>query len=462
MAESERIEEQEVIEAEPVRPLPVRAQSGTIEIWGREFGPLAVAATGGAAAGVAVVAVARAARAPRRRRRGGGSSAAARRSSPAAASWSTCTSSDARRARAWGARGAGAAPLALPVAARARAGTASLRSRGGVAGTAPSCRHAPRQGALLAAARRLRPRSGGVRRPGLVEHPILRTPRPRERPAQERTSWRSRSSGCASRSRSRTRWGSSTRRSSATHCSAPTIHHKPWVRPRRRPWPWEALCWAITAAADPGLPGRRDPTADRPPLGAALPSAGRSRRRSAAASPWPLRDVPSAAVIAGRAPAELASMDLSQGRSVAMVRCAREVARGRARPRRPGQPTGGCWRSPRSVPGRSSASGCTAGAIPTRCPAGDLAYVKLVGLPQGPRPPGDRRGGRGVLRAVRALPRAGGELRAGRLAQGDGSGPAGASRRLVTPARSRSGRSSRPRRRTSSWSASCRRSSSCS
>ena len=65
MAESERIEEQEVIEAEPVRPLPVRAQSGTIEIWGREFGPLAVVA-GGAAAGVAVIAVARAARAPRR------------------------------------------------------------------------------------------------------------------------------------------------------------------------------------------------------------------------------------------------------------------------------------------------------------------------------------------------------------------------------------------------------------
>ena len=55
-----------VIEAEPVRPLPVRAQSRTIEIWGREVGPLAVAAAGGAAAGVAVVAVARVARAPRR------------------------------------------------------------------------------------------------------------------------------------------------------------------------------------------------------------------------------------------------------------------------------------------------------------------------------------------------------------------------------------------------------------
>ena len=23
------------------------------------------------------------------------------------------------------------------------------------------------------------------------------------------------------------------------------IHHRPWVRPRRRPWPWEALAWAI-------------------------------------------------------------------------------------------------------------------------------------------------------------------------------------------------------------------------
>jgi hypothetical protein len=64
MAESEP--QEEVIEAEPVRPLPVRSQGRTIEIWGREIGPLAVAVAGGAAAGVAVVAVARAARAPRR------------------------------------------------------------------------------------------------------------------------------------------------------------------------------------------------------------------------------------------------------------------------------------------------------------------------------------------------------------------------------------------------------------
>jgi hypothetical protein len=56
----------EVVEAEPVRPLPIRRQGRTIEIWGRQVGPLAVAATAGAAAGVAIVAAARAARPARR------------------------------------------------------------------------------------------------------------------------------------------------------------------------------------------------------------------------------------------------------------------------------------------------------------------------------------------------------------------------------------------------------------
>ena len=65
MPETE-IEMTEVVEAEPVRPLPVRTQGRAIELWGREVGPLAVAATAGAAAGVAVVAVARASRSPRR------------------------------------------------------------------------------------------------------------------------------------------------------------------------------------------------------------------------------------------------------------------------------------------------------------------------------------------------------------------------------------------------------------
>ena len=52
-----------VVEATPV---PAARPSGTIEVWGREVGPLAVAATAGAAAGVAAVAVALAARPQRR------------------------------------------------------------------------------------------------------------------------------------------------------------------------------------------------------------------------------------------------------------------------------------------------------------------------------------------------------------------------------------------------------------
>jgi hypothetical protein len=63
----EELQPSEIVEAEPVRPLPARAEGGAIEIWGREVGPLAVAATAGAAAGVAAVAVARAARTPARR-----------------------------------------------------------------------------------------------------------------------------------------------------------------------------------------------------------------------------------------------------------------------------------------------------------------------------------------------------------------------------------------------------------
>ena len=56
----------ELVEARPVRPVPERRAPGAIAIWGREVGPLAVAATAGAAAGVAAVAVARASRPQRR------------------------------------------------------------------------------------------------------------------------------------------------------------------------------------------------------------------------------------------------------------------------------------------------------------------------------------------------------------------------------------------------------------
>jgi 3-methyladenine DNA glycosylase/8-oxoguanine DNA glycosylase len=157
----------------------------------------------------------------------------------------------------------------------------------------------------------------------------------------------------------------------------PTIHHKPWVRPKRRPWPWEALCWAITAqlieSSRAAQIQRRIVRRWAPTYLPDQPLPRNRRRRS-----WPLRDVPSAAVIAGRAPAELASMDLSQGRSVAMVRCAREVARGRTR-----LEDAGCDRRllaiPEIGPWTIQCLGLHGRGDPDSLPAGDLAYVKLVG-----------------------------------------------------------------------------------
>jgi 3-methyladenine DNA glycosylase/8-oxoguanine DNA glycosylase len=94
-----------------------------------------------------------------------------------------------------------------------------------------------------------------------------------------------------------------------------------------------------------------------------------------------LADCPTAAVIAAQAPALLASLDLSEGRAIALVRAAREVAGGRvdlfAAPHEPG------WRRLRAIRG--------IGAWTVQClalhgqqrldqlPAGDLSYIKLVG-----------------------------------------------------------------------------------
>jgi 3-methyladenine DNA glycosylase/8-oxoguanine DNA glycosylase len=161
----------------------------------------------------------------------------------------------------------------------------------------------------------------------------------------------------------------------------PAIHHKPWVRPKRRPWPWEALCWAITSQLIEAFRAaeiqRRIVRRWAPSFLPNQPAPRRRRERS-----WPLRDVPSPAVIAGRAPAELASMDLSAGRSVAMVRCAREVERGRARLDDPG-----CDRRLLAIseigPWTIQCLGLHGRGDPDSLPAGDLAYVKLVGYLEG-------------------------------------------------------------------------------
>jgi 3-methyladenine DNA glycosylase/8-oxoguanine DNA glycosylase len=163
----------------------------------------------------------------------------------------------------------------------------------------------------------------------------------------------------------------------------PTIHHKPWVRPRRRPWPWEALAWAITAqliAASHAAQIQRRIVRRWGPT-TATSSASRPGVR-APIGPWPLRDVPSASVMAGRAPAELESMELSAGRSVAMVRCAREVERGRATLSDP-RADRRLLAIPEIGPWTIQCLGLHGRGDPDSLPAGDLAYVKLVGHLQG-------------------------------------------------------------------------------
>lgn len=157
----------------------------------------------------------------------------------------------------------------------------------------------------------------------------------------------------------------------------PTIRHQPWVRPRRRPWPWEALCWAITSqlieASRAAEIQRRIVRRWAPSFLPDQPAPRRRMQRS-----WLLRDVPSAALIAGRAPAELASMDLSPGRSIAMIRCAREVDRGRASLDDPASDRR-LLAIPEIGPWTIQCLGLHGRGDPDSLPAGDLAYVKLVG-----------------------------------------------------------------------------------
>jgi DNA-3-methyladenine glycosylase II len=155
----------------------------------------------------------------------------------------------------------------------------------------------------------------------------------------------------------------------------PAIHHKPWVRPRRRPWPWEALAWAITEQL---IQTSRAAEIQRRIVRRWAPSYQHDRPARRRERSWPLRDVPCAELIAGRAPAELASMDLSPGRSVALVHCAREVARGRADP---SDPTADrrLLTIPEIGPWTMQCLGYHGRGEPDSLPAGDLAYVKLVG-----------------------------------------------------------------------------------
>ncbi len=147
----------------------------------------------------------------------------------------------------------------------------------------------------------------------------------------------------------------------------PLLRRFPQLRPKRRPWPWEALAWAVTEqlieSSRAGAIKRRIVRRWGPRLGDGRGS---------------LRDVPGAALLAGRAPAELEATDLSGGRSAALRRAAAAVAAGRCRP---GDPAGD--RRLTAIAGIGpwtvQCLGLYGRGDPDSLPTGDLGYLKLVG-----------------------------------------------------------------------------------
>jgi DNA-3-methyladenine glycosylase II len=146
----------------------------------------------------------------------------------------------------------------------------------------------------------------------------------------------------------------------------PVIRRRPWLRPRRRPEPFEALAWAVCEQL---IEAERAFEIQRRIV-------WRLGRRSVCGT---LRDVPSAAALGGRSPAELDACGLAPKRSIALVRVAREVASGRADL----EATEPAWQRLRKIPNVGAWTleklAIHGQGRDDQLPAGDLAYLKLVG-----------------------------------------------------------------------------------
>jgi 3-methyladenine DNA glycosylase/8-oxoguanine DNA glycosylase len=153
----------------------------------------------------------------------------------------------------------------------------------------------------------------------------------------------------------------------------PSIRRRPWLRPRRRPEPFEALAWAICEQL---IEYERAAAIQRRIVAAMGPrwSAWENCER-------PLRDVPSPDTLARVAPARLESFDLAGSRARLLVRVACEVATGRldlhcVDHRR-------AWRRLRAIPGVGAWTvemlALQGQGRLDQLPAGDLGLLKYVG-----------------------------------------------------------------------------------
>jgi DNA-3-methyladenine glycosylase II len=147
----------------------------------------------------------------------------------------------------------------------------------------------------------------------------------------------------------------------------PVIRRMPWLRPRRRPEPFEALAWAVCEQL---IESGRAAAIQRRIV----------RRHGRSSACGTLRAPPSAAWLAGRSPAELDACGLAPKRSIALIRAAREVASGRA-DLREHEPA---WRRLRAIPNIGSWTlemlAVAGQGRDDQLPALDVAYLKLVGL----------------------------------------------------------------------------------
>jgi DNA-3-methyladenine glycosylase II len=148
----------------------------------------------------------------------------------------------------------------------------------------------------------------------------------------------------------------------------PIIRRRPDFRPSRRLWPWEALAAAVCGQL---IESSRAATIERRIVGRWGARLGEGRGA--------LRDTPAAALIAGRAPAELQSMDLSGGRAVALRKLAAQVARGRCDVASP-EHDARLLAIPEVGPWTIQCLALFGRGEMDALPAGDLGYIKLVGL----------------------------------------------------------------------------------